>query len=194
MRPNGDLFVSNIVDSATGTVSVLPRLSGSEFGVRVTAGVLTSLPAASALRAPGALAFDTAGDLFILDAPTAGQDAWHSLWVLPSRSGTVFGHQARAGHLMELAAGGLRFNPSSLAFSQEGDLFLTSLSTKQWPSGAISEIPNASGTTYGEHVHADRPSALVTSSIYGPTALTFGRDGELLFSQSDATIAELPVP
>ncbi|MGH9120624.1 MAG: NHL repeat-containing protein, partial [Acidimicrobiales bacterium] len=66
----GNLYLSSVSISPTGfsgSVSVLAKANGSIFGVPVTADILTAV-AGSGLTAPGFMAFDSSGDLFIPDS------------------------------------------------------------------------------------------------------------------------------
>ena len=90
----GNLYVANVQN---GTVSVLPKASGTLFGVAVTKN--TPATVVSALSTPQCLAFDQAGNLYITSF------LGNTVSVLPKASGTLFGKSVTENALATLVSG-----------------------------------------------------------------------------------------
>jgi sugar lactone lactonase YvrE len=175
----GNLFVSNF---NTNTVSVLPVATGMLFGVPVTAGVPAILiPASAGLNGPAGIAFDAAGNLFVVSDNTS------SVAVLPKATGTLFGKAVTANTLSTLVSSGLNF-PASLAFDAAGNLFIGN-----GGGNTISVLPKATGTLFGKAVTANTLSTLVPSGVANPTALVFDSAGNLFIANTaNSTVSVLP--
>jgi hypothetical protein len=157
----GDLFATNIV---TDTITVDPASSGTVFGQTVTANVPVALTAASALAAPWAMAFDTAGDLFIAnDAATGGAS------VIPVATGSLFGQAVTADTTSSFLPGqdGV-FYSYGLAFDSAGDLYSSNngnstVTELQGPTPQTVTFTSVDANpTYGSTYS---PTATATSSV-----------------------------
>ncbi len=144
----GNLYESEF----NGNVNVWPTTSGTIFGQAVTAGQANTLVT---LNNTPAIAFDSAGDLFISNDEGASGG---SISVLPAANGTIFGQSVAANTLTTLV-GGLD-NPLGLAFDSAGNLYYAT-------QNGISVLPQANGTIFGQSVTADTPSSLVTGLTQG---------------------------
>ena len=133
--------LGNLFAVSEGLVRVLPKVSGSLYGVSVTKGVLTPLPIHGGFNC----AVDSAGNLFV----TNDQMSVPVLTVLPKSSGTVFGTPVTANEPV-----GLESNPNSgpaenLAFDSAGNLYIA------WPTAGVEVLPKSNGTLFGVSVTAN---------------------------------------
>ena len=145
---SGNLYESEF----NGNVNVWPTTSATLFGKPVTAGQANTLVA---LNNTPAIAFDSAGDLFISNDDEARGG---SISVLPATSTTIFGQSVTANTLTTLLSG--LDNPQGLAFDASGNLYYATLN-------AVSVLPLASGTIFGHSVTADTSTSLVTGLTEG---------------------------
>lgn len=158
----GDLFVAS---GGVNAMAVDPVASGTIFGQPVTAGVpvgLDTTSAASGVCNPNAVAFDGAGDLFLVNG------CGRPVSVLAKASGTVFGQAVVANTLT--ARRGL--TGVGLVFDAAGDLFLSG-----GASDSISVLPKTGPTTiFGQPFPtANSPAVLAAASrLNRPTGLAVG--------------------
>ena len=147
----GNLYVANVQN---GTVSVLPKASGTLFGVAVTKN--TPATVVSALSSPQRLAFDQAGNLYITSF------LGNTVSVLPKASGTLFGKSVTENALATLVSGLDR--PGGLALDHAGNLYIANFTAATGPNvnGTISVLPKASGTLFGKSVTKNTPATLVS--------------------------------
>jgi DNA-binding beta-propeller fold protein YncE len=172
----GDLFIANYGNK---TVSVLPKASGTIFGRSVSADTLTTV-VSPRLDAPIALAFDSAGDLFIASSG-------NTVSVLPKASGKILGHSVSADTLATVVSSGLD-HPFALAFDSAGDLFIAS-----YVSDTVSVLPKASGKIFGRSVTADTLATVVYPGLGVPAGLAFDSAGDLFIaSYVNDTVSVLP--
>ncbi len=118
------------------------------------------------LDAPGALARDPAGDLFIADAGNC------RVREVAARAGASYGRSLRAGSIVTVVGGpctGPRAapEPSALTLDPAGDLFVAFGS-----AGRVAELPARSGNELGTEVKAGRLAWVAGSGGNG-----FGGDG-----------------
>jgi IPT/TIG domain len=144
----GNLYESEF----NGNVNVWPTTSGTIFGQAVTAGQANTLVT---LNNATAIAFDSAGDLFISNDDGASGG---SISVLPATSGTIFGQSVAANTLTTLVPA--LDDPQGLAFDASGNLYYAT-------QNGISVLPLADGTIFGQSVTADIPTSLVTGLTEG---------------------------
>ncbi|MGH9120976.1 MAG: hypothetical protein ACRDYC_03385, partial [Acidimicrobiales bacterium] len=138
---SGDLLSGNL----SGGVSVLPASTGTLFGVSVTAND----PATVTNNGPGgfgigasALAFDSAGNLYIAD--NAG-----TISVLAKTATTLFGVSITANTLTTLVSSGL-VSPDGLAFDSAGNLYIAEAGV-----GNVLVLPKTTTTVFGVSVTAN---------------------------------------
>ncbi len=170
----GNLYIANIGD---GTISVLPKTSGTLFGRSVTAD--TAARIVSGLSEPDAVAFDPAGNLYIADYVDS------TVLVFPRTSGTIFGHSVTADTVTTIASG--LDNPDGLAFDPAGNLYIANLY-----AGTVSVLPKSGGTLFGQSVSADTVATIAST---GDTAagLAFDPAGNLYVADEEGgTVSVLP--
>src|SRR6476620_6134591 len=116
----GNLYVANVQN---GTISVLPKASGTLFGKSVTKNTPATL--VSGLDRPFSLAFDDAGNLYmpVLTGPIANPNLTVS--VLPKARGTLFGVPVTANTLATVASD--PDGPVDVAFDNAGNLYIANL-------------------------------------------------------------------
>ncbi len=174
----GNLYESEF----NGNVNVWPTTSGTIFGKTVTAGQANTLVT---LNNTPAVAFDSAGDLFISNDDGASGG---SISVLPAANGSIFGQSVTANTLTTLV-GGLD-DPEGLAFDPAGNLYYAT-------QNGISVLPQANGTIFGQSVTADAPKSLVTGLTEGGF-LALDSAGDLFYTDAGnqasgaATVNVLP--
>ena len=186
----------NLVISSTGGYAVLAAESTSVFGQSATAGVLTPFVALATRQPSVALSVDPAGDL--LGVTSRG------IWVLPVRSGALYGRTVVAGRPSSiLAATGLA---GALAVDHSGDLFVLPHLTSDGFQTSVSVLATQSHSVFGQEVTAgaltdlvalDPPSGLTYTNVATTTtddlvlsAAHFdnsGSDGELIVDAASST-------
>ena len=135
-----------------GNVNVWPVADGTVFGQSVKVGKANTL---FALHDTPAIAFDSAGDLFVTDRNSAGSGG---IFVLPVASGSIFGVPVTADTRTRIVSG--LDDPIGLAFDAAGNLYYATQNT-------VDVLPLTSGTLYGQQVTADTPAALVSGLTEG---------------------------
>ncbi|MGB9271004.1 MAG: hypothetical protein WCB74_17565, partial [Pseudolabrys sp.] len=121
------LYIANFTaatgPNVNGTISVLPKASGTLFGVPVTQNKLATL--VSGLDRPQSLAFDVAGNLYmpVLTGPIANPN--QTVSVLPKARGTLFGVPVTANTLATVASD--PDGPVDVAFDNAGNLYIANL-------------------------------------------------------------------
>jgi IPT/TIG domain len=145
---SGNLYESE----DNGNVNVWPLAAGTVFGHPVTVGKANTL---FTLHDTPAIAFDSAGDLFVTDrdGSTGG-----GIYVLPVASGTIFGVTVKADKPSEVLSG--IDDPIGLGFDSAGNLYYATQNT-------VDVLPAASGMLYGHLVIVDTPSVLVSGLTEG---------------------------
>jgi sugar lactone lactonase YvrE len=153
------------------------------FGQAMTPGTSSMLSLDVGLDAPGPVAFDSNGDLFIANM------YGNTITVLPKTSGTIFGQSVTAGVAAQLIAATGLDEPTGIAFDANGDLFISN-----GVANTISVVPNTSGTIFGQAVTADIVATLsVGPVINGPAGLAFDASGDLFVANLDTdTISVVP--
>ncbi len=144
---HGDAFVASPV---SGSVVVVPAVSGILFGQTVVRGVAAVLSAAEGVSAQ-AIAIDPAGDLVIGSATTGG------FWALAPNRTELFGQEVPASTLTPLVALSRRAGPTGLAFDQAGDLLGVG-------SRGLWVLPTTGGSRWGHPVTTGVPTTLVATS------------------------------
>ncbi|HTW07401.1 MAG TPA: hypothetical protein VME46_07825 [Acidimicrobiales bacterium] len=191
----GDLFIAN---SGNNTVTVLPRTTGSVFGQPVVAGRMAALVMpAGLLDRPAALAFDSAGDLFIANNSGPDSGTTDSLTVLPRGTGTVFGQPVTADQAAMLTASTGLDGPDGMAFDAAGDLFVANYGYSG--DASVTVVPRATGTVFGQLVTADQATTLTAASasqqLDDPMSLAFDSAGDLFIANgnyNDSSITVVP--
>lgn len=169
----GNLYITT---QAASEVSVLAPSATTLFGQQIPANTVTSLSATSGSANPVAIAFDTAGNLYIGDSVVGGPNV---AVVAPSAT-TLFGQQVPANTFTELSASSTLTTVTSLALDSSGRLYVGCL------NGTISVLSPTPGTVLGTPVVPntatqidDGLSSLSTTEISG---LSVDAAGDLFVS------------
>jgi len=174
----GNVFFAN--GGASGSVAVLPAVTGTLFGISVTANQVTTL-VSSGLSGPSGLALDNAGNLYITNSGSG------NIEVLPKASGTLFGVTVTANTLATLVSG--QGDATGIDFDSSGNLY--------WDRsafGTISVLAAATGTLFGASVTADQVTTLYAGGLTGADQLSFDPAGNLYVAvSSEGYVAVLPV-
>lgn len=181
--PNNVLYV---IESPDGIIQAESNTATNLYGTSVPADTLTTIAALDDLEQPVALAFDPAGNLYMVDYDL------DTISVLSKSGGTFFGVSVPVDVLTTVISTGLN-KPDGLAI-QGGDLFVGNSA-----SNTVSVIaPTAPTTVFGVSVPtADTPTT-VMSGLNDPDALSFDKSGDLfvanegLFGSGGTTISVLP--
>jgi hypothetical protein len=163
-----------IDNTGVGTIQVLPKNSGTLFGLPVGENRLSTLTTTADDNGT-AMAFDTAGDLFMAEYSTG------DITVLPRSTGTLFGVSVIANVKTTVATGA--FQPTGLAFDNTGNLFIAG------PDG-LDVLPEATGTVFGQSVSADTVSPIASATTH-LTDLAFDTEGNL-FMVNGPVVSVLP--
>ena len=172
-----------IADTSSNTVRFVPALSGTYFGLTMTAGDIYSVAgtgtaglsgngsvATSAkLDAPTSVAFDSSG---IVVADTANNE----VRFIPNTSGTYFGQSMTAGYIYAVAGtgtAGLSGNggaatsakldaPNGLAVDSSGDVAIADHTNNE-----VRFVPVVTGTYFGQSMTADDIYAVAGTGTSG---------------------------
>ncbi|HTW98345.1 MAG TPA: putative Ig domain-containing protein, partial [Acidimicrobiales bacterium] len=209
----GDLFV---LDGASSTVEEIPAKSLSAYGVAMTAGEVYDIagdgvsgdagdsgPGYSAkLDHPGAIALDSAGDVFIADT---GND---TVRVLAAKSGCLLGQPVTSGDIYTVIGtpgkagysgdGGAATSaeldgPQGVALDSAGDVFVADSGNdvvrEVRATTSCSVVPDIE-TVVGTGVAgvATSGSAAGATELDGPGALAVGPDGNLYIDDAAAEL------
>ncbi len=185
----GNLYVANWGNSK---ILVIPRRSGTLFGVSVTANVMATLSSSGLLNHPYGLVFDLQDNLYIAN------EYANNILVLPNSSGTLFGVSVTVNTMAVLSSSSLLSSPRDLAFDAKNNLHITS-------GNKILVLPASSGTLFGVSVTANTMSTLSSSSLLnGPVGVIFdwednlyianqGNNNILVFPAISGVLFDVPV-
>jgi hypothetical protein len=118
--------------------------------------------AAAELDAPGGLAEDRQGDLFVADTGNC------RVREIPSHTGSQFSIQMQAGHIYTVAGGKCGTDsarigfPTSVAVDSEGDLFIADPTDNE-----VYELPSSSGVHLGTDMSAGKLTVVAGSDSPG---------------------------
>jgi hypothetical protein len=218
--PSGDLLIS---DTANCRLRLVASTDGNRFGKRVIRGAIYTVagngicgsagdggPAAQGeLWDPGALAVNTAGDVFVADQGN------RTIREVTNRSGTYYGVVLAADALGTVAGEGsygpyladglpavfetaeINF-PTGLAVAANGDLYIA-----DGAMHAIRMVPQSETMLLGKAAQADAmytaAGALSVGSLHqrtswiqtrmvDPTGLAIGADGQLIYADTGADV------
>ena len=168
----GDLYIA---DTWNSRIEEIPVSSGTQWGISMTAGQMYTIagqatgttgyagdggsPTAAYLRAPGGIALDSSGDLYIADGGN------NRVQEIPVTSGTAWGIAMTAGDIYTVAgsASGTAgiagngsastsaylSNPTSVSTDTAGDVYISDSGNNR-----IQEMAKAAGTQWGVPVSA----------------------------------------
>ena len=165
------------------TLALVAVMLGIDQGVHTpNAGAASPITyIASELSAPGMMALDSSGDLFIADYSS------NTVAVLAKTSGTIFGVPVTANKLTTIVSSGLS-GPEGIALDTAGDLFITNNT-----AGTVSVMPAASGTIFGVSVTANTLTTLISSGLSAPIGLVLDSAGDLFIANNTAsTVSVMP--
>jgi len=212
MDAAGDLILA---DTGNCRIREIPAKTGVSFGLRVQAGTMVTIAGgpctnAGADPAPGALAVDAAGDLFIAFGPGARVEE------IPARSTVAFGISMAAGKPAHVAGtgspgyggdSGLAVHsrlddPTGVAVDAAGDLLISDTGNCR-----LRLVAATSGTRFGVtvvqgHIYTVAGDGICGSAgdggpssnaeIWDPGALAVDAQGDVLVAdQGNRTIREL---
>jgi hypothetical protein len=207
----GDVFVA---DTGNDTVRVLAARSGCLLGQQVTGGDLYTMvgtpghpgyygdggPASSAeLDAPGGVALDAEGDLFIADSGNSVVREVSAAGSCPSgtapKIATIAGTGARGALASGSPATGTELDqPGSLAVGPDGNLYLDDAG-----SDLVAVLALSSGHVFGQSVTGDdlyvvagdgsrgdagNGGPALAASLDGPSAIALDAAGDLFLSDA----------
>jgi NHL repeat len=166
---------------ALTTVAVaLSPAAGAARRAAVAVPVRTLL-AGGTLDAPGALALDAAGDVFVADTG-------HCRVVeIPARSGRDYGVTLQRGHAVTVAGGrcghGRIGHPTGLAVDVTGDVYLAEANDQRVqvlePSGAIVTVAGTGVAGNGGH-----GGVATSAQLDEPTAVAVDRSGDVFIADT----------
>jgi RHS repeat-associated protein len=200
-----------IVDTQDNQVLEVAGSTGTQWGQPMTAGDTyvvispTMQAQGSALAHPVAVAFDSAGDMYV-------DDSWHSrILELPVASKTQWGLSLTAGTLTTIAGclcdisgssgdGGLAskaylYAPRGIAFDSAGDLYISDTANsriqevaaaggKQWGvTMTASDVYTIAGTAGTAGMSGDG-SAASGALLNNPAGITVDSSGDVIFADS----------
>ena len=179
----GDLFIANYGNE---TITVIAKSSTTIFGQSFTAGVPTTLTVATSdlLSEPTALAFDTAGDLFI------SNNGNNSITVIPAATETIFGQAFTVDTAATLTAAQGIDHSTGIAFDSNGDLFIANA------DNYVTVIPATTGSIFGQPITT--PDAMVGLNVTdgvlnNPGEMAFDSEGNLFVANTgNSTVTVIP--
>jgi sugar lactone lactonase YvrE len=176
----GDLYIG---DTSSGTVDVVvPTAPATIFGVNVTTAN-TPTVIMSGLTDITAITFDESGNLYVTT------DDPGTVSVLPSTTGTIFGHHVTADTPATVVTGNTLGDPEGLA-AAGGALYVANYtgiySSMNLPTGdSISVISSTAATLYGVQVPADTSTTLVSPDLYFPNDMAVDPFGTVFVASPD---------
>jgi DNA-binding beta-propeller fold protein YncE len=147
--------------------------------------------ASGSLSAPGGIALDTSGDLFIADANHC------RVVVVPVKSGTMYGLHEQARHAFTLVGGpcdGSLDHPTGIAVDRQGDVYIAEATGERVqvvrPSGSRSPVTIA-GT--GRAGFSGEGLPAVHSALNQPTGIAVDGAGDLFIADTaDCRVRVVP--
>ncbi|MHB1519222.1 MAG: NHL repeat-containing protein [Acidimicrobiales bacterium] len=161
----GLLTSAMICGLLTSAAAAVPAFAGAVVTVAGTGRPGFSGDGGPARRAridaPGGIAVDRSGDLFIADAGNC------RVREVPDRSGTSFGRILHRGRIATVfgrrcAARGGAPVPTAVAVDRRGDLFVAST-----PVNRVYEVPVQDGRVFGRRVRAGSPVVVAGTGVAG---------------------------
>lgn len=164
---HGNIYIASEVNSGSGNIGlvVVPKNSGTLFGVAVTAGVEKKLTGNSSIRG---VAIDSQDDVYY--SLNNGE-----IYALTSTNRTVFGQSVSANTPTRIASG--TSMGGGLQFDSLGNLFGIAIT-----HNVAGVLPIASGTIFGVSVTANTPATVVNNSGSWFWDMTVDNDGNLIIA------------
>ncbi len=192
---SGDMYITSEVFAPNyrGNITVIAKRSGRIFGQYIQASKATVLDAATELVHPDAIAFDSAGNMYVANEYELSVMAPGDITIIAKRSGTIFGQYIRANKATVLDAAKKVLFLGGIAFNS-GDMYIANSSSYALaPSGIdyITVIAKRSGAIFGQYIRANKATVLdVTKKVVFPIGIAFDSVGNMYmtsFNNSNAS-------
>ena len=181
---SGNMYISNEdshPSSGTGSITVIAKNSGTIFGQSFKANTATTLSAASGLDYPDAIAFDSAGNMYISNYVGTPSGGTGYVTVIAKNSGTIFGQSFKANTATTLnAATGLNY-ATVMTFDSAGNMYIVSDEGASLSNtGFITVIAKNSGTIFGQSFKANTATTLsAVTGLDDPVGIAFDASGNM---------------
>ena len=173
----GNMYVANEYElsvMAPGDITIIAKRSGTIFGQYIRANTPTMLDATTGLAHPDAIAFDSAGNMYIAEGYSSISTSDGFITVIAKRSGRIFGQYIRANTPTMLDAATGLDNPTGIAFNS-GDMYIVNdYGPPSKNLGYITVIAKRSGTIFGQYIQANKATVLdAAKGLDYPTGIAF---------------------
>ncbi len=177
-------FLVRVVGGAAMTTTAVLGGLGAAGSAGTSSPSVRTLLGPQTLDAPGGIALDTAGDLFVADTGHC------RVLVLPARSGIIEGLKVQAGHVTVLAGGSCGGahsigHPTGVAVDSSGDVYIAEATAER-----VQEILRGGAQLYGSgsRIESRRLPTPDVVTVAGTGTAGFNGDG------LDGTASELDEP
>ncbi len=184
----GNMYIANEYElsvMAPGDITIIAKRSGTIFGQYIRANTPTMLDATTGLAHPDAIAFDSAGNMYIAEGYSSISTGDGFITVIAKRSGRIFGQYIRANTPTMLDAATGLDNPTGIAFNS-GDMYIVNdYGPPSKNLGYITVIAKRSGTIFGQYIQANKATVLdAATGLDYPTGIAFNSGNMYIVNDS----------
>jgi hypothetical protein len=177
---SGNLYISNA--GYADSITVLARTTGTIFGQAVTANVAVTLAAAQGIITPEGMAFDQAGNLYVVS------NSLHDVAVITQSTATIFGQNAPANTTTFLPETAGASGATDVVFGTDGTMFISG-------DQHIYALLQSGGNVFGQDVQTATLTSLnaVTSTGPGINGMYVDGAGNLFYANQTSSSPEVDV-
>ncbi len=158
------------------SIGLLLTTAGSPAAVAAdtTSTVVSTQLNYGGLNNPDAIAFDSAGNMYILNSGAQNSGGTASITVVAKHSGIIFGQYIRANTPTVLKAAKGLYNPVGIVFDSAGNMYIANGVSDPTGEGSITVVAKHSGIIFGQYIQANTPTMLnAATGLDNPSGIAF---------------------